>query len=150
MKIGDILYVKETWLDDGSEYGNIHYKASATDADLEWLKSNGLKWKPSLFMPKKYARLFLKVTNVRVERLQDITFEDIFAEGFPASIQDYFVTTRCKGKAITAETEKEKEILNWWVKLWDSTTKDTAEKWNANPYVFVYEFERVAKPEGKQ
>ena len=73
-------------------------------------------------MPKKYARIFLKVTNVRVERLQDIDYGDIIDEGW-----DYGINIRA---------------LEWWKKLWNSTTKD-GYKWEDNPYVFVYEFERI-------
>ena len=135
-KIGDILYVRETWLDDGSEYGNIHYKASATAADLEWLKSNGLKWKPSLFMPKAYARIFLKITNIRVERLQDISEEDAIAEGVDYCDEEK-PWTCFDGTPISS-----------YKFLWNSINKKSPEKqWEANPYVFVYEFERVAKPE---
>ena len=67
-QIGDILYVKETYGYD--LFDNIYYKATH-DND-----KRVLMWKPSLFMPKAYARIFLKVTNARVERLQDISEED--------------------------------------------------------------------------
>jgi len=77
---------------------------------------------------KEMARIFLKVTDVRVERLQDISHDDVYAEGFPI---DYY--------------EKGGEnFRHWWIDLWNSTSKD-GYKWEDNPYVFVYEFERVEK-----
>ncbi|MFA5669906.1 MAG: hypothetical protein WCX83_00230 [Candidatus Cloacimonas sp.] len=93
---------------------------------------------------KEMARIFLKITNVRVEILQDITFEDIFKEGFDGKVSDYFISTRYKEKAITADTLKELEILNWWISVWDKTAK-TPYKWANNPYTFVNDFERVEK-----
>lgn len=81
---------------------------------------------------KEMARIFLKVTNVEVERLQDILVGDIIAEGYynpdctNHSRPHYF-----------AEMAKK-----WWANLWNSTAKDGC-RWEDNPYVFVYEFERV-------
>lgn len=84
---GDILYVRETWrvLEAGNppSHCTIEYKAGGTKTFNEiiaLLTASG-KWKPSIHMPKKAARLFLRVTNVRAERLQDITIEDILREG---------------------------------------------------------------------
>jgi len=143
-KVGDILYVREAWgLAPNMTLKNIIADdlIFKTDKDARRVK----KWKPSIHMPKTHARLFLKVTNVRVERLQDITFEDIFNEGFNGKIADYFINTRYKDPAITATTPKEKEILNWWINLWNSINGEDA--WKENPYVFVYEFARISKEE---
>lgn len=79
---------------------------------------------------KEMARIFLKVTNVRVERLQDITLEDIEKEGCP-----------CEFMVFNNEIHDAKI---WWINLWNSTAK-VGYKWEDNPYVFVYEFERVEK-----
>lgn len=145
-KVGDILYVRETWTlgkkftikpenvwyirnDLGNE---VYYKADLNDNFYD--PDNICKWKPSIHMPKKYARIFLKVTNVRVERLKDMNFpENYEAEGS----EDFFVGWE-------GETDNEMLIKNWWINLWDSTAKD-GYKWEDNPYVFVYEFERVEK-----
>jgi len=80
----------------------------------------------------EHARIFLRVTDVRVERLQDISIEDILAEGFD------------KGRLTENYGDKEliDKCLEWWIKLWDSTTKDGF-KWGDNPCVFVYEFEKM-------
>lgn len=122
---GDILYVRETWCDDrqfthDSTPGRYFYKAS---------ESENFKWKPSIHMPKEAARIWLKVTDVRVERLQDMTDDDAEAEG-------------CFDYTSTA--------LGFFY-VWDSTIKKSdidRYGWDANPWVWVIEFERCEKPEG--
>ena len=154
-KVGDILYVRETFLI--GEYGD-YYNGEGTDdstiieqystskdviyyADaidiVDYYSLYGEDkpiWKPSIHMPKEYARIFLKVTNVGVEKLQDILVGDIIAEGYcnpdctNHSNPHYFSNMAKK----------------WWANLWNSTAKD-GYKWEDNPYVFVYEFKRIEK-----
>ena len=81
---------------------------------------------------KEMARIFLKVTNVRVERIQDISYEDIVAEGFDVTLHD-----GTKGQL-------KKEAFKWWINLLNKTAPKGA-KYNNGVYVFVYEFERVDK-----
>ena len=110
---GDILYVRETWA--RSMAGTYLYKATDTPIILD-------RWRPSIHMPKEAARLFLRVTDVRVERLQDIDDAGVVSEGM--NIGDPFD------------------------ELWDSTVKAAdreANSWAANPWVWVIEFERVSK-----
>lgn len=80
---GDILYVRETWSlrFDGEKY---FYKADKNTSREEkrLLDYNDVKWRPSIHMPKEAARIWLKVTNVRVERLQKITEAQTEEEGF--------------------------------------------------------------------
>ena len=85
---------------------------------------------------KEMARIFLKVTNVRVERLQDITKYDIQKEG--AINQVNLIDT------FALDYEKESENYKRWITIWNSTAPK-GYKWEYNPYVFVYEFERVEK-----
>lgn len=123
-----ILYVRETF----GEYYEMCNHGNFCDCEPEIIfKAGGnfpyddkiiKRWKPSIHMPKEYARILLKVTNIRVERLQSITHQDIFKEGYR------------EGTSISVE--------GWFKKLWNSTAKDNY-KWEDNPYVFVYEFERV-------
>ena len=80
------------------------------------------------------ARIFLKVTNVRVERLQDITLADMICEGIN-HLQEYST-----GKVVKPSIQIKREFVN----LWNSTAKD-GYKWEDNPYVFVYKFERIIK-----
>ena len=93
--IGDILYVRETWQYlyelDGNEQviedtGKYYYAATDTIPFNAYVDENGVEhdhapWRPSIHMPKEAARIWLKVTNVRVERLQEITAEGIRNEG---------------------------------------------------------------------
>ena len=119
---GDILYVRETW--KKAPNGYYYYEDWQRDdiADVT-------KWKPSIHMPKEAARIWLKVTNVRVERLQDMTDDDAEAEG----CFDY--TSTALG----------------FPDVWDSTIKKSdldRYGWDANPWVWVIKFERCEKPEG--
>lgn len=137
---GDILYVRETWCAlPVNEVGHIrghstyYYRA---DGDLRPSGWRG-KWRPSIHMPKEAARIWVKVTDVSVERLQDIDGKGCVKEGI--------------------EEEHLKDIGDEFVKgmfhdLWDSTIKKSdldRYGWNANPWVWVIEFERCEKPKGE-
>ena len=84
---------------------------------------------------KEMARTFLKITDVRVELLQDISLKDIFKEGFNGKISDFFTTDNCSYDNV-------QDVLGWFVSLWDKTATE-GYKWEDNPYVFVYEFEKI-------
>ena len=128
--VGDVLYVRETWTDiPETAPGNLHYRADATQADLDWFRENGWKWRPSIHMPKEAARLFLRVTGVRCERLQDMMPEDCANDG-----------------GFEPEAVKVVGIAPLFGTLWDSILrKDDLAKcgWAANPWVFVVSFERI-------
>jgi hypothetical protein len=156
-QIGDHLWVRETWaLIDDTEFGGICYVQYKADRPNEkypgdWpadeAKGNpdAPKWKPSIFMPKKYARIWLEVTNVRVERVQDISRNDAMSEGIP---QTY-------GEAVTQFSEKvlknrcnhiwdnhaSVENFQW---LWDSINGKKY-PWKSNPWVWVYDFKVIEK-----
>lgn len=160
---GDILYVRETWERfecwkcEGDERGNCPkepkksvlnktcgcYMYRATDEI-----SGDAKWHPSIRMPKEAARIWLKVTDVRVERLQEITEDGAKAEGI-----------------------NEEWAMSWWsptyydpdsggypkyrdtfaFEVWNKTIKKSDIDrfgWDANPYVWVISFERCEKPKG--
>lgn len=153
-KPGDILYVRETWTE---ECGKYYYRA---DYDSDYLDpcetlsggypascrnhpgcdgcmatSTRIHWHPSIHMPKEAARIWLKVTDVRVERLQDITSEQIYREG--AEAEEPFV--------LNGEEKRYAFSV-----LWNSTIKKSdldRYGWEANPYVFVIEFVKIDKPE---
>lgn len=148
---GDILYIRETWERfecwncDGDERGNCPkepkksvldktcgcYMYRATDEI-----SGDAKWHPSIHMPKEAARIWLEVTNVRVERLWEISADGIRNEGLSSA------AVHCGDMEIA---------LKEWEKLWNSIIpkKDIDRYgWQANPWVWVIEFERCEKPEG--
>jgi hypothetical protein len=134
----DILYVRETWCglpvnEAGHMRGHTiyYYKADGELRPKGWRGT----WHPSIHMPKEAARIWLKVTDVRVERLQEITSEQICREGVEVEYPHVL-------------NGEEKRYA--FSRLWDSTIKKSdldRYGWNASPWVWVIEFERCEKPE---
>lgn len=132
---GDILYVRETWhkytkrigKGEGCHLAEFYgYKASIANSE----DANEL-WKSSINMPKEAARIWLKVTDVRVEQLQDIGYMDCIHEGTPYK-------------------QIERDVIKGFSNLWESTIKKSdldRYGWQANPWVWVISFERCEKPE---
>lgn len=128
---GNILYVRETWAEWSGGYV---YKADEICSAYPLAFVD--RWHPSIHMPKEAARLFLRVTDMRVERLQEITDEGAKAEG--------------ANNGIGVADKMRESAIQRFQKIWDSTIKPTvlsAYGWEANPYVWVIEFERCEKPE---
>ncbi len=152
----DVLYIRETWTE---ECGKYYYRA---DYDSDYLDpcetlsggypascrnhpgcdgcmatSTRIHWHPSIHMPKEAARIWLRVTDVRVERLQEITAESALTEG--------------ADKYIHANgTLNEDQTITSFIGIWNSTIKKSdidRYGWDANSYVWVIEFERCEKPE---
>lgn len=136
--------MRETW-SEGYEDGTYIYRADDKLADLPTFKeSSKLIYHPSIHMPKEAARIWLKITNVRVERLQDITVDGCHREGI--NIETSAVTD---GETLN---RKHDFSLEKFETLWNSTVKKSdidRYGWNANPYVWVIEFDRCDKPEGR-
>jgi hypothetical protein len=140
-EIGDVLWVRETWqkfLIEGGGFGYT-YKANNHIFDQD------TKWKPSIFMPKSACRIWLKVTDVKAERLQDISEGDAIMEGVGSGFQmnagwpdyEHIENGIC---TLTQDTAKMS-----YVSLWNKINgKDS---WDLNPWVWVYSFERIDKPE---
>lgn len=128
----DILYVRETWCSayDGEKYFYLADKLTNRE-ERSLLNYDDVKWHPSIHMPKGAARIWLKVTDVRIERLQDITETQAQAEG-------------CNSGLLTGPCTARGQFEN----LWNSTIKKPdADKygWSANPWVWVIEFGRCGK-----
>lgn len=134
----DILYVRETW-SEAYEEGTYIYRADDKLADLPTFKeSSKLIYHPSIHMPKEAARIWLKITYVRVERLQEISAESALAEG-----ADKYIHTN--------GGLDENMTITSFIGIWNSTIKKSdidRYGWDANPWVWVIEFERCEKPEG--
>lgn len=156
-QLGDIIYIRETWawcpcwdcgLDveetgcgheqeqkyngEKKEHGCYIYRASCADNEYPSVDT----WHPSIHMPKEAARIWLRVTDVRVERLQDIDGKGCVKEGIEEEPLKYVGDEFVKGM---------------FHDLWDSTIKKSdldRYSWDANPWVWVIEFERCEKPEG--
>lgn len=152
---GDILYVRETW-SEGYEEGTYIYRASDKLADLPTFKeSSKLIYHPSIHMPKEAARIWLKVTDVRVERLQEMKPVDVIKEGAYPDCWDCLNTYGESGSQCCYGAEEQcsqcDEVMMEWEKLWNSTIKKSdldRYSWDANPWVWVIEFERCEKPKG--
>lgn len=136
---GDILYVRETWKKAPNGY---YYYEDWQRNDI----ADITKWKPSIHMPKEAARIWLKVMNVRVERLQEITDEQAKREG----IQYDECPTGFTWKQETDMHNCYTTPIGAMQALWNSTIKKSdldRYGWDANPWVWVIEFERCEKPE---
>lgn len=124
---GDLLWVRETWalnpdenpLDAGAIY-------RATDPGWDDSES-GLRWKPSIHMPRWASRITLEITSVRVERLNEITEEDAKAEGIPHDKWSFPQSTT--------------PMRTGFQVLWESINGPGS--WDANPWVWVVEFKRL-------
>ena len=123
-QVGDILWVRETWSKD--ENGEYVYRANYGTTEDDSFPPSMFKWKPSIHMPSEAARIFLRVKNVGVERLQDITEDEAIKEGAKA-----YGPNNCSGTSARIA----------FAEIWDKTT--TEHEWRTNPWVWVYEFERI-------
>lgn len=161
---GDALYIRETWTE---ECGKYYYRA---DYDSDYLEpcetlsggypascrnhpgcdgcmetSTRIHWHPSIHMPKEAARIWLKVTDVRVERMHKCV------EGWCLDIENEGVTTPQDPILYISDDEFHDALITEFQKIWNSTIKKSdidRYGWDANPYVWVISFERCEKPEG--
>lgn len=149
---GDILYVRETWCalpvnEAGHMRGHsVYYYKADRDLRPEGWRVN---WHPSIHMPKEAARIWLKVMNVRVERLQEITDEQAKREG----IQYDECPTGFTWKQETDMHNCYTTPIGAMQALWNSTIKKSdldRYGWDASPWVWVIEFERCDKPESEE
>ena len=146
-KPSDVLYVREKWRTVDYEYCDGKWSAAVERVDgtkdmrVSWYDNSDvgipyegpystIGWKPSIHMPREAARLFLRVKDVRVERLQNISAEDCEAEG-------YFETAPVEPRP-----------RSWFSDVWDARNARRGNGWDSNPWVWVYTFERVERPDG--
>lgn len=150
---GDILYVRESvwqktghYLDVDGETKAVwcnEFKYVASDEKPETGWNYSWAKRPSIHMPKEAARIWLKVTDVRVERLQSITEDGAKAEG---AIDN-------RGFIHSPENEYDRihTAREHFIEIWSSTIKKSdldRYGWDASPWVWVIEFERCEKPKG--
>lgn len=136
-QLGDILYVRETWCKGswGNEKERYYYKADDNDFHCVW--------HPSIHMPKEAARIWLKVTDVRAERLQEC------GEGWCIDIEKEGIVTPQDPILYISDDAFHDALRMEFQKIWDSTIKKSdigRYGWDANPWVWVIEFERCEKP----
>lgn len=130
--IGDVLWVRETYC---KLYESLDLYYFKDDKSFDHKKA---KWKPSIHMPKAACRLFLRIKDVRVERLQDITNEDALAEGVKEIEKDEAYFDYMKGAGTYVRP------IGSFFSLWRSINGEKS--YDANPWVWVIEFERIEKP----
>lgn len=145
----DILWVREAWTrlpeTPGGHFrphGVYYYKAGE---DLRPEKYRGNGWHPSIHMPRAAARIFLRVTDVRVERLQSINSQGAYDEG--AVKKPHFI---CYGGELCLALHG--RYRDDFAAVWDNTIRPAdraAYGWEANPWVWVISFERISE-EGNQ
>lgn len=148
-KIGDRLWVRETWREADSLLGGstltppvaFAYKADKTIFDYKGAQYNtfGLnfekfKWKPSIFMPRAACRIMLEITDVRVQRLHDISEQDAILEGIEKWPDGNY-------KAYGNNAGKFRQATDSFRSLWASI--NGFESWNANPLVWALTFKRI-------
>ena len=136
-QVGDRLWVRETW----AKYPNamrIAYKADMTahirtlvpDAFLPQPVTDIPKWKPSIHMPRWASRITLEITEVRVERVQEINAHDAVVEGI------FWGVSLCQ-----SDTGYDKAVIDKFHELWDSIHGSNA--WERNDWVWVISFKRI-------
>lgn len=145
-KVGDMIYIRETFreLVDCST-GELHSYSYYADMPEKFHKKHPHKWKPSIHMPRKAARIFLEITNVRIERLNDISKGDAIAEGIERmknnpceiSISPFDTWYRNYGQ----EGFSPMKSTECFKMLWESLSGPGS--WDLNPWVWVYDFKRV-------
>ena len=169
---GDILYVRER-IDNRPEHGNFYYHADdkgVGEAVFSALISKGLSSKksiPSIHMPREAARIILRVTEARVERLQDITWQETLLEGIDHDNgQDDNLCNYCPieeshrgvknygsgpsfcvdtGMCEEAKLHFKDDCIDCFAEIWDSVYKSRGYGWDVNPWVWVIKFERVSE-----
>lgn len=159
---GDLLWVRETWclpgLYDGGEK-DYYFKAGFNPASLE-NKNASESWRPSIHMPKDAARIWLQVEEIRVERLHDISEEDILNEGILIPVSEKntpcfilgvensafsFLPNGCLADGATPPTKKQ-ILFAFWAELWCKI--NGRKSWDSNPWVWVVKF-KVLSTTGK-
>ena len=160
-KRGDILYVRETWRP-------VKYKKPSCAVPIDFkeddyayfadgiVRADGKKdkWRPSIHMPKEAARIWLRVTDVRLQQLQDISYDDVQAEGMDMDEwYEYDEWQHETGDGLAADGIPVKyESMRGFFghKVWDATMQSLEQYeeygWDANPWVWAYTFERIDNP----
>lgn len=118
---GDRLWVRETWCRTAAGY--TQYRADDKREQPYWTL---LKWKPSIHMPRLASRITLEITDVRVERLQDITHRDALSEGVEYDV-----------------SKQDGSPLSRFENLWNSINAKRGYSWESNPFVWVLSFNVV-------
>jgi len=154
---GDRLWVRETW-GITTPYDELRYQDNGVDCGPVWYRADGSlridersradlcygrgKWRPSIFMPRWASRIDLKITGVRVERLNDISEDDAKAEGCTSTVE--ILSEEEPDGTVHAVDYRGLYAVERFQDLWGSINGKTPGKaWADNPYVWVVEFKRI-------
>lgn len=147
-QVGDMLYVRETWQELKYKRPTVAIPDDFKEKEYVYLANGDIcnsdgskfKWKPSIHMPKEAARFFLRITDVRVERLQDIADEQVEQEGIYLSLK------KQEKRYTWGDGVYDLFPKSCFRRLWNGNIKEsdlTKYGWAANPWVWVIEFERL-------
>lgn len=147
-QLGDRLWVRERVNLEEKRGKGLDIAVYASDGETTLLDT--WSWKrdflPARFCPRGLSRINLEITGIRVERLQDIEREDVYAEGIHGPglvVGEVFML--CTGQP-TIESAEVKYILDQFIDLWDSLNTKRGYSWAINPWVWVIEFRRIDEP----
>jgi hypothetical protein len=145
-EVGDILWVRETFETVPVQKATVYGTDSVIEHVVKY-KADGSeclnKWKPSIFMPKPACRIFLKIKSIRLERLQEISESDAKAEGVAQKFSILF--NECRYKDYANVKDDWRSAVGSFQSLWASINGIDA--WDEDPFVWVYEFEKIEKPD---
>ncbi|NDV93487.1 hypothetical protein D0T84_00955 [Dysgonomonas sp. 521] len=163
--VGEVLYLKEPYIDDSDMFftvfpihetltykgGKILYQYGNDTSILDSVYGDLVKWQNKLFMPASAARHFIKVTDLRAERLQDISDEDCIKEGIEVSKYDnrHYVNDVWGKSKLDGIWEKTRTLYDSPRDAYAALINRINGKgtWESNPYVWVYDYELTDKPE---
>jgi len=146
VNVNDVIWVRET-------FQEVNFK---NDPTIYLYKANpehqSMKWKPSLFMPKDACRIFLKCVSVHAERLQDIDEQSAIKEGIEDMLLNVDTPATAYRNYMTTYKDLQKDhwshvannAVESYMTLWQKI--NGVESWNKNPFVWVYKFERIERP----
>ena len=145
-KVGQILWVREAWYQDKT--GNVYYRSTYNgEVKPSWNYNFSASWKPSIHMRREISRINLEIVSVRVQRIQDITVQDIHAEGIPyhtpycsRGIEPSRATCSCASYqcVYTDRPSMGRDFKT----LWDKINEKRGFGWDVNPWVWCIEFKR--------
>lgn len=146
-KPGDRLWVRETWGDMALPgYGPvIAYRADPDEPEKGMGLPPGMKWKPSIHMPRYFSRLTLEITEVRVQRVQEISEEDAKAEGIYRGTNGLYANYP-QGETVPGWSDPRKSFQS----LWDSINSKRGFGWEKNPFVWAISFKRIQEFPGER
>ena len=142
-QVGQKIFVKESFVDFRSNNSDIFYKSDFEINNL--VKTADLKWRPAQHMKQEHSRLTLEITDVKVERLQDISVDDCWKEGMdylPECCQNYIAIPDCNGNP-TPSCCNNPNVVHpqpQFEQIWNATHKKPEEKFEVNPFVWVVNF----------